>query len=515
MRIHPINRLIEKTNIRLSSYTAIAQLSQQAQPSPFPVAGHVPHIGGFKPVLVRSQPQPQQKPLNLKEVLLSLARSFNQTNNSKPLENVLLVGIQHMLGTTVDMFAAMKELGLKDAIVGGKSYSNHIPSIKRFEDLGFEFVENSEQIGYGRFNDIIKETAYTIWKRALNKIYEKKYDLVITLDDGADLLLTTHPKLFNGIKNKPDAVVGIEQTRGGSNHPYFLGLPFPIINVAGSYIKNVVEYPWVAEAVAEKTLTLVNQEVLPLIKKQPIVGIIGYGTMGKTVAARFQAAGFKVIVYDIDAKFTQAKDVLSPIFYPEPGLLVNNADIIIGCTGEDITATGNTLAAILYSTNPKWLISTGSKDVEFNSLLWVVQNNTKKAGYTPDPLSTINFSNKMGANISILRGGFPINFDNSEHSVSPERIWPTRASLLLGCLTATNLHYLGNGYLKDSTSILKLDPQGQLEILREYQEISSFDPSLEDFKKLPKKEQLAYITEHSEGEIVDWNSNSNKLKCRI
>lgn len=447
---------------------------------------------------------------NVQPILTSLAKQFYPESSSALFEGTLLAGVQHMLSTTVDMFSVLKGQGLKEAIVTGKSYSNHMPSIKKFTGLGYEFIEEAEQLGYGRFQDSMREATYRVWDSVMQRIKKKKAELIITLDDGADLLLTTPPKLFNGIAYKPNAVIGIEQTRGGSNRAAFSGLPFPIINVAGSCLKNVIEYPKVAKNIAQKVSALVKNEIGPQLNKKPTIGIIGNGSMGKAMAEKLASEGYTVYAYDKNqTRQPNHKKVLN---YPEASLLIMSADIIIGCTGQDITASPHILNAFLYSPQDKWLISTGSKDVEFNTLLETIQNNTKTPGYTPNPLKDIQYQNQAGFKLNIIRGGFPVNFDNSAHSVPPAEIWPTRAALLLACTMSANLYQTQHPALK-TASILKLDPYGQLLILKAYQKLNPEDEDLKVFQSLTDTDALEYIQQHSEGETVA-AQQSTMLKLR-
>jgi len=66
------------------------------------------------------------------------------------------------------------------------------------------------------------------------------------------------------------------------------------------------------------------------------------------------------------------------------------------------------------SPKTKTLISCSSEDKEFLSLLRVI-NNTSLNVF--DPLDDIEYISEFGAKIHLLRGGFPVNFDNSGESV--------------------------------------------------------------------------------------------------
>jgi S-adenosylhomocysteine hydrolase len=340
-----------------------------------------------------------------------------------------------------------------------------------------------------------------VWDEITKRLQSNvKNGLLISLDDGADLLITTPAKLFNGISYKPDSVIGIEQTRGGSNRLSFKGLPFPVINVAGSWIKNIIEYPKVAKAVAEKISLLVKNDIEPALKTTPIVGIIGYGNMGKAITQKLVSEGYMIGIYDQNEK-KDATHHPQVLVYPDISLLIANTDIIIGCTGEDVTHTPTALNSFLYARQNKWLISVGSKDMEFKTLLETAQSDMKKFSEIPNPLADIHYQNRGNANIAIIRGGFPINFDNSAHSVPPEEIWPTRAALLLACMMSTRLYQTKHPMLRTAKT-LQLDSRGQRLIFNTYKELNPNDECLKPFANFSDAQLEEHIVQHSEGEPV-------------
>jgi len=430
-------------------------------------------------------------PFSCESILDEIAKQINPEDN-QPFKKVMIVAVQHILGTTVEMFKVLKKLGLKRAIIGGKSYSTHPDSAKALENLGYTFIEAPEQLGYGNYSDCMRETVGNIWNKALASMQESPADLLIILDDGGDLLVSTPGKLFNGISYKPKKVIGIEQTRGGSNHRYFKSVPFPIINVAGSYVKTTIEYPWVADIVAEQVIKKVREKAGTAFSHKPIIGVIGNGTMGKAIVNKFIKKGHCVLVHDIRNKIKDKNVIL----YSDITLLIREADIIIGCTGTDITLELSILNTLLGSIRRKYLVSTSSKDLEFNNLLVYIQERTKQLERTPNPFVDIEYcnpNNPANSKLVILRGGFPINFDNKEHSVPPEKIWPTRAALMSACLMAVQAYH--KGVLK-TADILKLDPYVQKLILQKYITINPNDPIT---KKLPASNLEQFIAKHSDG----------------
>lgn len=444
-------------------------------------------------------------PFSCQAVLEEIAEKLN-LDDKQPFKNAMVVAVQHILGTTVEMFTVLKKLGLERAIIGGKSYSTNKDSVQDLKNLGYTLIEAPYQLGYGQYDSCMQETVRNIWSTALKSMQENPAELLIILDDGGDLILSTPGKLFNGIAYKPKRVVGIEQTRGGSNHRWFNGVPFPVINVAGSYIKTSIEYPEVANIVASKVIKEVQEKAEAEFIKKPIIGVVGNGTMGNAIISKFKKEGYRVLVHDKmnmtnDKKATWRSNIPS---------LISDSDIIIGCTGTDITADIHTLNTILSSINPKCFVSTSSKDIEFNSLLVYIQEQTKQLDETPNPLKDIEFNNPEdsdSAKITILRGGFPINFDNQKHSVPPEKIWPTRAALMSACLMAVQAH---NKKLFKAANVLKLDVYAQQLIIEKYQVMNPDAPSIDKTQGLANGELNEFILKNSDGSELNVFSDHNE-----
>jgi hypothetical protein len=70
--------------------------------------GHIHSIALTKPTF------------DIRSLMRELSENYCDLSNDL-FKDVLLVGIQHILETTVDMLAIMKELGLRDCIIGGKN----------------------------------------------------------------------------------------------------------------------------------------------------------------------------------------------------------------------------------------------------------------------------------------------------------------------------------------------------------------------------------------------------------
>lgn len=428
--------------------------------------------------------------------LLKVSLEYSR-GNVRPFQGCLVVGMQHMLGTTVDMFRVMKKLGLEQAVVGSKLYSDNQICIEAFKKLGYSYVGCQEPTGYGLYNESIVKDVHEIWKNALQVIKNQSIQSIIVLDDGADLLLNIPNEIYRLCRSEGRFLVGIEQTRGGSNRTFFNGLPLPIINVAGAGIKNRFEYQWVAKEIIRILSNGFLYSIELQLGRKPRIGIIGYGVMGHAVANELCQRGFQISIYD--PKTLSAPENLAVTHLSNAVVLVSGADVIIGCTGTDVTANQAVFDALHYSPSPKWLLSTGSKDLEFNYLLHKCQKQILQMYCTPDVLQTVVYRNHYGFAIHLLRGGFPINFQNTIHSVPPEKIWPTRAALLLAALMALKYQEALTRGNKTST-VYQLDPWAQMLIYHHYALIHPADPQLKGLSAFSDQELCQYFCNYSQGE---------------
>lgn len=407
----------------------------------------------------------------------------DQKDTVTPFENVMVVAMQHISGTTVDMFRILRRFGLKQAIIGGVTYSMHEPSIAALKKLGYSVVDTPSQLGYGFADACIQQTVAEIWRTALEEMHkrhkQKTVDLVLILDDLGDLIVNTPGCLFNDIPHKPNRIIGIRQASNPMNQ-YGEGLPFAVIDVDGSYLKTAIEDDWIATVVADKVIQSVKEKVEIQFSKKPIIGIVSNNMIGQSVINKFLAAGYIVLAYD---NRNEAKNK-KVIWCNDIASLMSNADVIIGCTGTDITKDPSNLFAILNSINPKYLISTSLKDIEFNTLLISIQTQVKQLDQIPEPLQDIEYvnpNNPTNEKIIILKGGFPIHVDHSPSYLPHEKTWPTYAAVMSACFMAINAHQQG---LITAPDVLKLDTAAQILILKRYSELNPNEPALQEFNRL-------------------------------
>lgn len=168
--------------------------------------------------------------------------------------------------------------------------------------------------------------------------------------------------------------------------------------------------------------------------------------------------------------------------------LIASADYIFGCSGRDISDSH--LEQFRLATRNKTLISCSSEDKEFLSLLQMIN---QQAPMIFDPMDDIEFKTEFGASIHLLRGGFPVNFDNTGESVPANDIQLTRSLVIAAVLQA--LDFL------NTTSI----ENGVYALDAAYQRFVIYEWCKHQEESMVSKEQLAnfldeaWLVNHSNG----------------
>jgi len=348
-----------------------------------------------------------------------------------PLNKTAVVYIHHSLRTSLTLLDALLKLGLKpkNTYVLGKHYSENRAVVEEARKRGVYYQPCSAQVGLGRFNSSFIRDINWLWSHAVKQLEgDSDVENVLILDHGGYAINFVPSTIVNKFN-----VIGLEKTASGLvNLQRQGGIPsFPLINVANCVAKKVLESPLIAEAVVTKL-----SPVIPLAQQRTTCGVIGYGAIGKAIADKLLSLGHKVVVYDSDP--TQLKTTMHHkdfITTTDLGSVVNFADLIFGCTGQDVTVSSE---AFRISPRDKTLISCSTEDREFLTLLNLAQKKYKGKA-SVDPLKDVIYENDFGSKIKILRGGFPYNFDDSGESVPANDIQLTRALVLAGVFHALDL----------------------------------------------------------------------------
>lgn len=354
------------------------------------------------------------------------------------LNGCSIVGAQHLLGTTFDLFKCLFKKGLKPerTFLIGKCYSSSSMVGREMKRSGiyvsphsFEF--SSHKPFDQQYAASMKEFLKSVLPRAVDS------EKIIFLDDGGGLIKLAHKMLDNF-----EPVFGVEQTTSGYEALRNFCLKFPVINVARSPAKLIYESPMIAEVVAKhvhkslKTIELSGKKAL----------ILGGGAIGKSIYER--------VKYDFDVKIFDTNQGLSMIKATDFCNYISASDLIIGCTGR------STLRRKHYKLLKKGVVlaSASSSDREFEAFYF-----RKNIDPISDPHSDIHFNG-----VNLLNGGFPINFDGRRHSVPANLIQLTRALLVCGVMQGLSDETL-------STEMVPLDLELQREVVSKFFEFCGTD----------------------------------------
>lgn len=339
-----------------------------------------------------------------------------------PLAGVALVGVQHLLETTGSMIEASMRLGLDPSKIFllGKCYSTCPSVVADLQALGVTVIPGPMPLAHGQYKATMRQAVSELWDVALARLDLTAVRRLVVLDDGGQCITAAPPtQLQNG-----QMVVGVEQTTSGIKAS--AGLMLPIVDVASSAAKRILEPSMIASAVAIR----VSQEIWSSTNRP--IGVLGYGNIGQAIARLFTSAGREVVAFDLNPSI--AVDDRRVDLARSAYEVLNMCDVVFGCAGEDVLPDISKLRELAGS---KLLISCSSGDVEFNSILSLATGQPVLDAEGKIPVVNVDFPG--GPQVEIVRGGFPANFDRTMESVPAEDIQLTRGLLLGGVLQAAKL----------------------------------------------------------------------------
>lgn len=381
-----------------------------------------------------------EHPIPCLEIMNKMVKIAKE-NNFPSFENIAFIGAQHKLETTASLLEAIIKLGAnpKNMFFTGKCYST-CPSVEAtIKNLGIHVLDDPKPLYPGGYSEACTKTIKKMWK-SLNEHLKKTPNIekIIILDDGGRVV--EELKFVTIISYQ---IIVIEQTKGGL---YSKGLidhgMFPMISVAQSAAKKIIEAPLIATAILIKLKEVIdNLEI-----KQSISGVVGNGSVGKMVANYLADIGHEVKVYDQIFTTRNHKNIHMVNNIEE---IFNQCSFIFGCTGRDITENLD-LETIV---NDQIWISGSSEDREFRSFI-LSNYRDKKERLNINPMNDLLFELPSGKKVTIKQGGFPFNFDKKPWNVPAKDIEVTQCCLLGAVMQA--------GLIENNRIRYKIEPQQQL-----------------------------------------------------
>ncbi len=338
------------------------------------------------------------------------------------LKGIALVCVQHFLETTGTLIESLLKVGLlpQNVFAAGKVYSTNPDVERRIRGLGVHVQPSGVPNRWGYYEDQLRADVVKLWETATRHVRRNRIRKVIILDDGGSALSTVPEQLL-----LTSNIAGVEQTMSGIALQTSGKVAVPVVEVATSAAKRLIEPFLIQKAVFQRLIRSAST-----LTTKGRCGIIGYGNIGKAVSDALLRSNKDVLVFDSSSEALAAARSRNISITKDLQELVTTSDVVFGCAGQDTFAQTNWWN---HLSGEKIFVSCSSLDLEFRTLL-------RSLGEISRPVTrTILQDVPLNANMLILRGGFPINFDRSRESVPLAEIQLTRALLFAGVLQAASV----------------------------------------------------------------------------
>lgn len=268
----------------------------------------------------------EYKNLNKEESDLTTFKVIKENYNQDHLEDVYLIGCQHILDSTFLLMKNLIQRGLKRENISliGKCYSTSREIYDEFIDYGIDVCESSNEFNKTEsFDKFFRNNVARFVDSRIKDAFKSGAKTIVILDDGAEIIQYLNEN-YDIESKKEIKILAVEQTTAGTNKLKNIKLKFPVVNIARSKAKLVLESP----IIAERILDILEERLKEnkLFPKKAL--IIGMGAIG---SALYRSLQEKYIVrgYDINSE-------KSDLSQGEIINIVKDYDLIIGCTGTEL-----------------------------------------------------------------------------------------------------------------------------------------------------------------------------------
>ena len=324
----------------------------------------------------------------------------------------------HLLESNYDLIKHIGHLvGGHNVFILEKPYSTVPGTFRKIVQTGANtnFVDVEEKMPYG-FS--VKRSIEYTWHEVVRHVKQHNIKKIVVVSDGVNTLLSIPWDDLHNVE-----ITAVEQTQSGIERTRMLGgMVPPIVNVAESDAKKKEEAVFIGISTVDKIAQL------QLLDRKKKFGVIGYGSIGNASVKRLIDLGEDVTVYEtnqhVPGKITTVNSLEE---------LVQQTDIIIGTTGTDVLR-GTYIERLQ---GHKTFISASSGNIEFSYLFDLIK-------HYPTTFEDITQYINDHLKITIMNGGYPINFDRVREWESKEDIALTRTLMYAGFIQAlTETHERG------------------------------------------------------------------------
>lgn len=429
-------------------------------------------------------------------VLDALLEKASKEGKANILDKTAIYYVHHPLQTSINVVDALIHLGAKpkNLFILGKRYSECESVVSTLVQKGVHYQPCSMQTALGQYSQSFIRDINWLWAKMVDEL-DSEVEQILIMDHGGHAITYIPLAILEHYK-----VIGIEKTTAGFINSERHGTPpIPVIDVANSAAKRFLESSLIADAVVNKI-----DSYLPENINDFVFGVVGLGAIGKAVMNRLHKLGCQIIVHDIDSSNQHLLDkTKNIIFTNDMGALVASADYIFGCSGRDISE--GQLEQLRLATQDKTLISCSSEDKEYLSFLQMIN---RQMPTIFDPMDDIEFKTVFGASIRLLRGGFPVNFDDTGESVPANDIQLTRSLVVAAVLQASD--YLNSTV---ENGVYSLDATYQRYVINEW--LKHQDKTRIDSENLTYFLDENWLASHSNGTRTGANQRISSSRFSV
>jgi D-isomer specific 2-hydroxyacid dehydrogenase, NAD binding domain len=423
-------------------------------------------------------------------------------------DDVDVLSCQHILGSIVPQFVAIRELLPRARFweIIGKPYSANLLAIRTLEEYGFNFNADSSILPergdspasykLGSFAQRHREVVSASVRRFFNvmpQAIRMSRAPILVIDDGGVLINAVGQAAKASGTTRP--IVCIEQTQRGLHAAYPLAEPrrapkggFAVVNVAQTLSKLVLESNLIATSVIENVNSWISQlgmaSDLETLEGDSPVGVVGFGSVGESVAQSLTSCGIATVVYDWNRNRTAAAKRQGYEVALSAREVLRGTNVVIAATGGSWL---NDKYAI-HLQDGAILASTSSGDSEFQALAsWKsdqlpILDSALQVQVFDNIHGEIRCQRSDGAVVHLVNGGFPVNFDGSLDPISPSQIQLTRALMLAGVLHALGFEGDDSEPITGRTGVFQLSEALDRFIFESYS-----DTSVSDYTGKPER----------------------------
>jgi hypothetical protein len=349
---------------------------------------------------------PQLSPLEVTRALFNCARG-SEFNFG---EDTALVAVQHMLLQTVDLFKTTAAMGLKlkNIFALGKVYSNSPPVIGTLRSMGITVIDSTTPEP-GEFRSYFQRDVDRLWHVVTEALRHRNIRRILVLDDGGVCITSVPPEVLQRY-----TLCGVEQTSLGMFLFEEKPPPFAVMSWARAAVKLEIGGPIFSQCFIDRLHTeFLHGRAL----QGKRLGVIGMGSIGRSVANLAVRQGNEVLYYDPNTDLHLPSTLRETVTRVDSVAdLMVRCDYVLGCSGR----------------NPfkdKWplehrfgikLLSASSGDQEFGP---IIRDLKQKPDFkvTSDTWNIVSEHGPSGT-IHIAYLGYPYTFVSRDIEAAPTQI---------------------------------------------------------------------------------------------